>query len=425
VIRRADGDRIVVGADGRRPGFALDDAPPWQVVAPVVDWARETLGVEVAVLRRLRPDGGDAVDGAGLRRYEAEWLSGVLPAGWREAPTADLPAAVGSVLEEPVGAHQPWYRPGWFAEMVAWIDGRLVDAGIARHGPVRQVRSWGRSALLELDTDRGRLWVKDVPAVFAHEVQVTALLTDLDPGLVPALVAADAMLGRLLMEHVDGPALPTLRDQPLAWTATMSRVAEAQRVLAADPAALAMAGVARSDPADLATSVAALLADDDLLGIGRAGGLTADEAVAVRARIPELADAADRLARDGIPPSLDHGDFVAGQVILGEMGPVILDWSDATITHPFLTAASFLGDVEDVPGGLGPDLAAAYLGPWGDRADPASLGAALDLARLVHPVHMASLYATRILPGLDQPWEMADRVAADLRPLTRSAPTAR
>ncbi len=331
-----------------------------------------------------------------------------------------------SVLEEPVGAHQPWYRPGWFAEMVAWIDERLVDAGIARHGPVRQVRSWGRSALLELDTDRGRLWVKDVPAVFAHEVQVTALLTDLDPGLVPALVAADATLGRLLMEHVDGPALPTLRDQPLAWTATMSRVAEAQRVLAADPAALAMAGVARSDPADLAASVAALLADDDLLGIGRAGGLTADEAVAVRARIPELADAADRLAGDGIPPSLDHGDFAAGQVILGEMGPVILDWSDATITHPFLTAASFLGDVDRMCRmAWGPISSPRISAPGPTAPTRRSLGAALDLARLVHPVHMASLYATRILPGLDQPWEMADRVAADLRPLTRPAPTAR
>ncbi len=75
--------------------------------------------------------------------------------------------------------------------MAAWIDDRLAGAGLRRHGPIRQVRSWGRSALLQADTDRGLVWAKEVPAGFAHEIAVTGLLADLDPGLVPPIIAAD------------------------------------------------------------------------------------------------------------------------------------------------------------------------------------------------------------------------------------------
>ena len=38
-------------------------------------------------------------------------------------------------------------------------------------------------------------------------------------------------------------------------------------------------------------------------------------------------------------------------------------------------------------------------------------------ARLIYPLHMAHLYAERILPGLDQPWEMERMVPGYLRSL--------
>ena len=114
------------------------------------------------------------------------------------------------VLGQAHGHQQPWYGPGWFDGMVAWIDERLAVAGLRRRGDVRQVRSWARSALLTVDTDRGRLWAKQVPMPFAHEVAVTGLLSDLDPGIVPPLVAADPATGRLLMEDVRGPLLDAI-----------------------------------------------------------------------------------------------------------------------------------------------------------------------------------------------------------------------
>jgi hypothetical protein len=42
---------------------------------------------------------------------------------------------------------------------------------------------------------------------------------------------------------------------------------------------------------------------------------------------------------------------------------------------------------------------------------------ALGVARVVHPLHMVQLYAERILPGLEQPWEMDRAVPTLLRSL--------
>ncbi len=127
--------------------------------------------------------------------------------------------------------------------------------------------------------------------------------------------------------------------------------------------------------------------------------------------------------------SLDHGDLTPDQVIVGAMGPVFLDWSDGSLTHPYLSAASLLGDgatraaMDGGPPTISEDaLVTAYLGPWlaADRGlsrDDAQQ--ALGLARTVLPLHLASQYADRILPGLEQPWEMERAVPRFVRSILR------
>jgi hypothetical protein len=260
-----------------------------------------------------------------------------------------------------------------------------------------------------------------VPEIFAHEVAVTGLLEDCDPGLVPPLVAADAARGRMLLEHVSGDHLPAGGMDPAAWTATMARLAEIQGVLAADLGALRVAGVPSAPVDHLADRVPGLLADEELLLVDRPGGLRRREHRTLVARTDDVVAACRALARSPVGPSLDHGDLTAAQVIVGEMGPVIIDWSDATITHPFIAAASFLLDPGDIPVAEGAErrsLEAAYLDGWVAR-DAAlrapDLHRELELARTAHPVHMAWLYASRVLPGLEQPWEAAWMVPALMR----------
>jgi hypothetical protein len=261
------------------------------------------------------------------------------------------------------------------------------------------------------------MWAKSVPGAFSHEIAVTELLADMDPGIVPPVVAADRALGRILTEHVDGPLLASLGDEPDVWSATLSRLAEIQRALATDRDALAAAGAAAWPLARLGADLPALLADDELLLVDRPGGLTTSEAVALRARIPELVDACRALDASGVPDSLEHGDLGADEVIIGEMGPVFLDWSDGTITHPFLSAASLLRD-GGPPSDADDPRVAAYLGPWlgAGLGLTASAGHdALALARRVLPLHIAALYAERVLPGMEDREELERVVPAALR----------
>jgi hypothetical protein len=247
------------------------------------------------------------------------------------------------------------------------------------------------------------LWAKQVPAVFAHEVALTGLLADIDPGVVPPLVAVDPAAGRLLLEHVDGPLLTDDRTMSPAWTATMARVAEIQRVLGAELGPVAVAGVPTLGVASLADEVPRLVSDAGLARVGAPGGLDDTQYARLAAGAERLTAACRALADLAVGPSVDHGDLAASQVIVGAMGPVILDWSDAAVTHPFLAAASFLMDPADLPADADAALAEAYLAGWGGGAESER---ALALARIVQPLHMARLYADRILPGLEQPWEM-------------------
>lgn len=312
----------------------------------------------------------------------------------------------------------PWSEPGWLAEMTAWIDAALATVGTRRRGPVREVRMWQRSAVVTFETSRGRMWAKAVPEVFAHEVAITSLLADIDPGVVPPLVAADRALGRFITVHVEGPALAAVDGGPAAWQATMARLAELQRVLAAEPGELATAGVSAAPLAGLADAIPRLLADDTLLLAGRPGGLSVAEAAALRDGVPAYVAACDELASSGVPDSLEHGDLSADEVIIGEMGPVFLDWSDGSITHPFLSAAAFLGHASTAPAGKTGDLVAAYLGPWlgaGFGLTDAAGRRAMAAARIVQPFHLAALYADRILPGLGGSSENAHVVPDALR----------
>ena len=137
--------------------------------------------------------------------------------------------------------------------------------------------------------------------------------------------------------------------------------------------------------------------------VGRPGGLSVAEAAALRDGVPAYVAACHELASSGVPDSLEHGDLSADEVIIGEMGPVFLDWSDGSITHPFLSAAAFLGHASTAPAGSTGDLVAAYLGPWlgaGFGLTDAAGRRAMAAARIVQPLHLAALYADRILPGL-------------------------
>ena len=96
----------------------------------------------------------------------------------------------------------------------------------------------------------------------------------------------------------------------------------------------------------------------------------------------------------GVPDTLVHGDLHAGNVAIGGGRPVVFDWTDASMGHPFLDVATFLQ-----PSRLfaeSPDarerLRAAYLDEWRGIASPGDLARAADLMLPAGMMHQAVSY---------------------------------
>ena len=151
-------------------------------------------------------------------------------------------------------SRQPWYVPGWLASMAAWIDERLADAGLrrTRRHPADPVLGPQRPAA---GRDRSRSGLgQGSPDIVRPRDRRHRTARRSRPGPGPSADRGRPASGRLLMVHVEGPLLADVAD-PAAWMATLARLGETQRVLAAERDRLPVAGVA--------SAPLAALADDD------------------------------------------------------------------------------------------------------------------------------------------------------------------
>lgn len=295
------------------------------------------------------------------------------------------PAGPDVVWRDPVAAidaDAPWNRPGWFVETKERIRGALVRAvGAGDVGPFRQVKHWSISALIEVGTDRGTYWYKQVPAFMAHEAALTAWVAAVRPGVVLDVVACGEAW--YLAAAFDRPTEERTLDSPYGVLAEL-QVAAAGRT----DELLALGCPDRRSPT-MVDDLRALAARDDLL----------DAATAARLHeaMPRVEELVARLEASPVPSSLVHGDLHAGNwTRRGDGSWLVFDWTDGCVAHPFLD----LGVLPRKDGELRDARLAAYLEPWreaiGDAAVAATLEAALPLAGAFQ-----ALSYQRIVDGVD------------------------
>jgi hypothetical protein len=414
-------------AGWRLPGFGADERHFWQDVDHVNAWLRFEFGAPATTLRCLSLDyspGDELVSmvyAAAL--HDSAWSP---PPGARWVFADELP---GLALERegqretmaewlawyaggpPPRLRAPWYLPGWHAEAAAWAATALRQAGLPPRGPIEQLRSWQRSAILRLPTAEGPAYFKAVPPMFGHEPALTAALAAGDPPRFAAPVAIDEGRGWLLMRELPGPSLEALRDDGDVprWQAALASFAEVQIATATRLDELRALGVPDRPLEALAGRLAPMLADTAATLPGRPAGLSAEERARLRALAPRTEIMAQDLAAYGLPTALEHGDFWAGQVVVGERGFGFLDWSDSSLAHPFFSLLLFLVEIEDffprVPW-VRERLRDAYLEPWRPLAPGADLTRAFELAQPLAALHHALTYHTVVLPNIEVKWEM-------------------
>jgi hypothetical protein len=342
------------------------------------------------------------------------------------------PIGHGVITSEPVDAAEAtrqtrtgrarWLDPAWQMDVLAWIERRLAEHGMAIRGPVTQphIRPW--STALAVPTSAGQVWFKAAgPGTIQEAGLLEAMVRLRTPGILEPL-ALDPDRGWILLPN-GGPRLRDVADDRPGvdhWLRILPEWAQMQRRLAAHVEELLTRGVPDLRPTVLPDLLATLADDPEAV-------LSADERARVRALVPAYTGWCAELDASGIEPSLQHDDLHDGNVFVGEGVDRIFDWGDASVAHPFGTLLSTLRSIasrglDDEPANVKARtldrLRDVYLEAWTD-------GHSLESLRRIVPVAMRvaivgrSLSWKRSLVGIpmDDRGDWADRVGGWLTEL--------
>lgn len=350
LVPRPGRGAVLVDADGALPRLDLVLEEEDTVVIGVRRALRSAWNLDAVVLETNLPPApdGSADDYVALAVIDEPDPSWTAPAGSRwDQPPRELPERVGPraatwLGEWETGAEPPalrprWARPGWHARATAWIRAALERAGRPAAGEIEMRRLWGISAMARVPTvDGGTAWFKAVFPPLKAEVAITRFLETAIPEALPHVIAADGDAGWLLLDDVGAkPVGFAATDEQLA--AAIRRLVQIQVNTAGRKEELRAVGVADRPLRCLADDVAAAM--DDPAEI-EAPDVAPERLTTV---VDWVRRQSDWLAVVGLPETLVHGDFHVFNVIERRGEAVIIDWSDAAISHPLLEIGPWFG----------------------------------------------------------------------------------
>ena len=293
----------------------------------------------------------------------------------------------------------PWSRAGWLALASAWMSDRLAEIGRPLVAAPKMHALWGLSAVIRGETADGAYYLKGCSPVFPTEAAITRILATSDPDLLPIVVATDDSENWLLMGDL-GKTI--IGDEPVAaWPAGLSAHAAIQRRWLGRTDELEASGFELRGLAELASQIARL-PELPLLASMPPGSRDR-----LRAAIPRLLESCERLSAIGPAATIVHGDLHPWNVADVDGRPIVFDWSDSCIGHPFLDLATYVGRTRDVAARQA--CVDAYLAAWSDILDPDVLEEAVRLALPLSALHQVESYR-RIVAGVaaDDVGDMAE-----------------
>lgn len=259
-----------------------------------------------------------------------------------------------------------------------------IRAHVEPIGPIQTAheRPWG--TVLRVPVARGVVWFKACAPLQAFEPRLTAQLFARWPDRVSEVLAQKDERSWLLLADAGTP-ISVLGNPPAMWLVALPLYAELQR------------GEAAHMPDHLAhhvpdLRVATLPARyDDLLR--HSLPLDGGETDRVRGFAGRFADLCAELAAHGVPETVQHDDLHMANLYAQGDRLRLLDWGDASISHPFASLVETFRFLEQT-NGLPPDdpwfarLRDAYLEPWG-RAPARAFQLATRVGTFAHAVAWA------------------------------------
>ena len=236
-----------------------------------------------------------------------------------------------------------------------------IRAHVEPTGPIETTHERPWATAMRIPLADGIAWFKECRSVQAFEPRLSAELCARWPDRVGEVLAYDEERGWLLLADAGEPTAGR-GNPPEPLLALLPGYAELQRGEAAHTDEHLVHGVP-----DLRI-VAVPERYDDLLQ--RDLPLEPQETARLRAFAPRLAELCEELAAHEVPESVQHDDLHLANVYEHGGRYRLLDWGDASISHPFASLVvpfRFLEEINRLP----PTdpwferLRDAYLEPWG------------------------------------------------------------
>jgi phosphotransferase family enzyme len=232
-----------------------------------------------------------------------------------------------------------------------WIGAHCTPVG-----PADAIRERAWATTTQIPTADGPVWFKACAPSHRFEPELVAALARVRPELLPRVLGCDTARGWLLTADA-GTSFEQLGNPPELWLRLLPAYAELQRE-ASVPAATPDRTVPRWPE----------LYDDMLeseLPLRHA------EIERLRRFGPRFAELSEELAAHGLPATVQHDDLHQRNAFVDSEQPRIIDWGDASLSHPFVSVVAPFRFLEE-GNGLSPAdpwfarLRDAYLEPWGD-----------------------------------------------------------
>lgn len=432
VIPQEDGRSVLLQVDEGRwrlPRVASAD-PRVGVVEPVAGALRAELGIAGTVLRCLdAEEGAEGQAVSAVYRIErhggappiSEALRWVTSSELRELPFERLDhqeLLLGWLADgrgtTQAGTPRPWTEPGWFQRAKEWIRRSLAREGLEWEDGPRQLRSEAGSCLMTVTASGRTYWFKATPPGSQREAALTEWLASLRPPWLPPVVASEPEEGWLLLAEVGGRPLYRVAD-PEPWTGVLSAYATLQIDCVARVGQLHSLGCPDLGPERLVDHLPTVVESALTVLEGGPHALQPRQVKGIRASLPGLVTEARELATAGVPVTLEHGDFHPNNFHVTEAGPVFLDWSDGSVSHPFFSLAAMLTYVQQLMPAVARRRALlrdAYLEPWAIYESPPRLREIFAIAEHLSGLHYARLLTAALERRSGAFWETRELAKA-------------
>jgi len=245
------------------------------------------------------------------------------------------------------------------------VDRAAAEGWIRAHvdpvGPIEVTHTRPWATVLRVPLAGGRVWFKACGRLQAFEPRLTGELFARWPDRVAEVLAHDAERGWLLLADA-GTQMRALGNPPEMWLRVLPLYAELQRGEAAHADDHLAHGVPDLRVATWPARYADLLAHDL--------PLDPDAIRRLQNFAPRFSELCLELAAYQVPATIQHDDLHMANVFQKGGHVRLLDWGDASVSHPFgslVITFRFLEEMNHLPPGDAwfTRLRDAYLEPWG------------------------------------------------------------